>query len=72
MCFDYNKDMVIYNVFKNIIVIIVISINLFIEVITSFLVKKIGYKSQSFLIRENTRIIFLVKLANTGFARLIS
>jgi hypothetical protein len=71
-CYNYNRDMVIYSAFKNIIVIIVISINLFIELVTSFLVKKIGYKSQGFLIRENTRIIFLVKLVNTGFARLIS
>ena len=72
MCFDYNRDMVIYSVFKNIIVVIVISINLFIEYVTSFLVKKIGFRNQSYLIRENTRIIFVVKLVNTGFARLIS
>lgn len=72
MCFEYNQDMLIFSVFKNIIVIIVISINLFIELVTSFLVSKIGYRNQSYLIRENTRIIFLVKLINTGFARLIS
>ena len=72
MCYEYNRDMVIFNSIKAVILIIVISINVLIEYVTSYFVEKIGYRNQSYQIRENTKVIFLLKLINTGFARLIS
>ena len=72
LCQDYLQDMVLFNVIKTLIIGIVVSINLFIEIFTQFLVKKIGYRNQSYVVRQNTMIIFVVQFVNIGFNRLIS